>query len=106
MLDRNRGGAYLAIGIAGAGMFGVFLFLTYYLQQTLGFSPIQTGLAFLPMIGGDHRHRDDGDDPPACRASARSRWSPPACCSPRSAMLFFAQLERRLDLRRRTSSRR
>jgi hypothetical protein len=30
-------------------MFAVFLFLTYYLQQTKGFSPIQTGLAFLPM---------------------------------------------------------
>ena len=40
VLDRNRGGSYLAIGIAGAGMFGVFLFLTYYLQQTLGFSPV------------------------------------------------------------------
>jgi len=33
------------------GMFGVFLFLTYYLQQTLGFSPVSTGLAFLPMVG-------------------------------------------------------
>jgi EmrB/QacA subfamily drug resistance transporter len=51
VLDRNRGGSYLAIGIVGAGMFGVFLFLTYYLQQTLGFSPIQTGLAFLPIVG-------------------------------------------------------
>ena len=40
------------MGIAGAGMFGVFLFLTYYLQNTLGFSPIKTGLAFLPMTGG------------------------------------------------------
>ncbi len=49
VLDRGRGGAYLAMGIAGAGMFGVFLFLTFYLQQTLGFSPIQSGLAFLPM---------------------------------------------------------
>jgi EmrB/QacA subfamily drug resistance transporter len=49
VLDRDRGGSYLAIGISGAGMFGVFLFLTYYLQQTLGFSPIQTGLGFLPM---------------------------------------------------------
>jgi predicted MFS family arabinose efflux permease len=48
--DRNRGGAYAAVLIVGAGMFGVFLFLTYYLQQTLGFSPIQTGLAFLPMV--------------------------------------------------------
>jgi predicted MFS family arabinose efflux permease len=51
VLDRNRGGSYLATGIAGAGMFGVFLFLTCYLQQTLGYSPIQTGFAFLPMLG-------------------------------------------------------
>jgi predicted MFS family arabinose efflux permease len=51
VLDRNRGGSYLAIGIAGAGMFGVFLFLTYYLQQTLGYTPIETGFAFLPMLG-------------------------------------------------------
>jgi EmrB/QacA subfamily drug resistance transporter len=48
--DRARGGSYLAVATVGAGMFGVFLFLTYYLQRTLGFSPIQTGLAFLPMI--------------------------------------------------------
>jgi EmrB/QacA subfamily drug resistance transporter len=47
--DRVRGGAYLAIGIAGIAMFAVFLFLTYYLQQTKGFSPIETGLAFLPL---------------------------------------------------------
>ncbi len=48
--DRTRGGAYVAVGIAGIGMFGSFLFLTYYLQKTLGFSPVETGLAFLPMI--------------------------------------------------------
>ena len=47
--DRTRGGSYLAIGIAGIAMFAVFLFLTYFLQQTKGLSPIQTGLAFLPM---------------------------------------------------------
>src|SRR6185369_4774725 len=52
VLDRNRGGSYLAVAMSGAGMFGVFLFLTYYLQQTLGFSPVETGLAFLPMIVG------------------------------------------------------
>jgi len=50
VLDRNRGAAYSSVLIAGAGMFGVFLFVTYYLQATLGFSPIQTGLSFLPMI--------------------------------------------------------
>ncbi|GAA3207982.1 hypothetical protein GCM10020256_04130 [Streptomyces thermocoprophilus] len=37
--------------ITGAGMFGVFLFLTYYLQLNLGFSPTRTGVAFLPMVG-------------------------------------------------------
>ena len=51
VLDRNRGGAYLAVLVVGVGMFGVFLFLTYYLQTTLGYSPVMTGVAFLPMIG-------------------------------------------------------
>ncbi len=51
VLDRVRGASYLTLGIAGAGTFVIFLFLTYYLQQTLGFSPILTGVAFLPMIG-------------------------------------------------------
>jgi len=50
VLDRNRGAAFLSVLIAGAGMFGIFLFVTYYLQGTMGYSPIQTGLAFLPMI--------------------------------------------------------
>src|SRR6187402_3405746 len=50
ILDRNRGAAYGSVLIAASGMFGLFLFLTYYLQETLKFSPIQTGLAFLPMI--------------------------------------------------------
>jgi EmrB/QacA subfamily drug resistance transporter len=51
VLDRNRGGSYLAMLIASIGMFGTFLFLTYYLQQTLGYSPVKSGLAYLPMIG-------------------------------------------------------
>jgi EmrB/QacA subfamily drug resistance transporter len=49
VLERNRGSSFLALGVVGAGIFGVFLFLTYYLQLTLGYSPIKTGLAFLPM---------------------------------------------------------
>src|SRR5258706_5642051 len=35
---------------ASVGIFGVFLFLTYYLQATLGFSPVKTGVAFLPLV--------------------------------------------------------
>ncbi len=51
VLDRNRGGSNLAVLIRGAGMFGIFVFLTYYMQQTLHYSPVITGLAFLPMVG-------------------------------------------------------
>jgi EmrB/QacA subfamily drug resistance transporter len=50
IMDRNRGGAYLAIGVVGAGMFGIFLFLTYYLQVTLRYSPVVAGVAYLPMV--------------------------------------------------------
>jgi EmrB/QacA subfamily drug resistance transporter len=51
VLDRNRAAAYSSVLIAGAGMFGIFLFVTYFLQITLHYTPIQTGLSFLPMIG-------------------------------------------------------
>ena len=49
LADRNRAASQLAIVLASVSMFGAFLFLTYYLQQNLGYSPIQTGVAFLPM---------------------------------------------------------
>lgn len=52
VLDRGRGGSLVAMLISGSGMFGVFLFLTYYLQDTLHFSAVMTGLAFMPMIVG------------------------------------------------------
>ncbi|WP_111766836.1 MFS transporter [Nakamurella deserti] len=52
LADRTRGGAYAAVAVIGAGMFAVFLFLTYYMSATLAFTPLQTGFAFLPMIGG------------------------------------------------------
>jgi EmrB/QacA subfamily drug resistance transporter len=47
--DRARGGAYATIALAGSAVFAVFLFLTYYMQQNLGYSPLKTGLGFLPM---------------------------------------------------------
>ncbi len=52
VLDRTRGGSVLAMLFASVGIFGVFLFMTYYLQETLGFSPVMTGVAFLPMVVG------------------------------------------------------
>jgi hypothetical protein len=42
LLYRNRGGAYLTMLVSGAALSGVFLFLTYYLQQLLGYSPVIT----------------------------------------------------------------
>ncbi|MFI6118944.1 MFS transporter [Streptomyces sp. NPDC051064] len=50
--DRTRGGSFLAVFVIGMGMFSIFLFLTYYLEAGIGYSPIKTGLAFLPMVGG------------------------------------------------------
>ncbi|MCX4448604.1 MFS transporter [Streptomyces sp. NPDC087866] len=52
VMDRNRGGVYLSLGLAVIAMFGLFLFLTYYLQVVKGYSPIKTGFAFMPMIAG------------------------------------------------------
>jgi EmrB/QacA subfamily drug resistance transporter len=52
LADSNRAGSYASIALAFAGMFGTFLFLTYFLQQTLGYSPLRTGLAFLPVTAG------------------------------------------------------
>lgn len=52
LTERNRGGVYLSLGLAIIAMFGLFLFLTYYLQIVKGFSPVKTGFAFLPMIVG------------------------------------------------------
>jgi EmrB/QacA subfamily drug resistance transporter len=50
VLNRARGGSYAAVGLTGIALFGTFLFLTYYLQEVKGFSPVTSGLAFLPMI--------------------------------------------------------
>lgn len=47
--DRNRAGCFLTMALAVIGMFGLFLFMTYYLQAILEYSPVLTGLAFLPL---------------------------------------------------------
>ena len=69
VLDRARGGSYISVGLTGIAVFGVFLFLTYYLQQIKGYSPVLSGLAFLPMI--------------ACILLPRT--PPASCCCPGSA---------------------
>jgi len=49
LTDRRRATAYLATAISVVGTFGMFLMLTYHFQVVLGYSPLQTGLAFLPL---------------------------------------------------------
>ncbi|MDQ1547266.1 MAG: hypothetical protein QOH69_2170 [Actinomycetota bacterium] len=51
ILDRNRGASYISIMLAAVGMFTIFLFVTYYLQTALHYSPIQTGISYLPLVG-------------------------------------------------------
>ncbi|WP_293996244.1 MFS transporter [Streptomyces sp.] len=50
VLDRTRGGSFMAVFVIGMGMFSIFLFLTYYFAASLGYSPIKTGLVYLPMV--------------------------------------------------------
>ena len=49
LADRGRGASCLAIALAMVSMFGAFLFLTYYFQEQLGYTPTRAGMAFLPM---------------------------------------------------------
>lgn len=51
VLNRTRAGSLVALFITSIGIFGISLFLAYYLQNTLGFSPMRTGVAFLPLVG-------------------------------------------------------
>src|SRR3954469_2732772 len=84
VLDRNRGGAFIALATNSAGLMAVFLFLTYYLQQNLGMSPVETGLAFLPLpivVALASMQLGHG----SLRAPAHDCRSPPAWRSPPSA---------------------
>jgi EmrB/QacA subfamily drug resistance transporter len=47
--DAARSGSYVARLLLVAGMFGMFFFLTQFVQDVLGFSPVTAGIAFLPM---------------------------------------------------------
>ncbi len=52
VLHRNRGGSFLSALMVGSGLLGMFLFLTYYFQGTLGYSALKAGFAFLPFSIG------------------------------------------------------
>ncbi len=49
--NRNRSGAYVIMLCVGTAMFGMFFFLTLFIQQVWGYSPIESGIAYLPFVG-------------------------------------------------------
>ncbi len=52
VLDRNRGGSFLASLLVGTALLGTFLSLTYYFQGTLHYSALKSGFAFVPFSVG------------------------------------------------------
>ena len=50
--ERNRGGSFLATFLLGAGLFAMFVFLSYYMQTVLHYSALKAGVAFLPFAVG------------------------------------------------------
>jgi EmrB/QacA subfamily drug resistance transporter len=48
--NRNRSGAYLIMLCVGTAMFGMFFFLTIFVQTVWGYSALKTGIAYLPMV--------------------------------------------------------
>ncbi|NED01827.1 MFS transporter, partial [Streptomyces sp. SID6648] len=47
--DRNRSGTYVIMLSLAAAMFGMFFYIVLFVQNVLGYTPIQAGLAFLPV---------------------------------------------------------
>ena len=81
LTDRNRGASFIMLALSGAGMFGVFLFLTYYLQESLRYTPRQDR----PGVPADDRRPDSGGAARQHHAGAASgprRWYRPAPSSP------------------------
>jgi EmrB/QacA subfamily drug resistance transporter len=52
LADRNRSGAYLVMLCIGTAIFGLFFFLTLFMQSVLGYSALRTGIAYLPLAIG------------------------------------------------------
>jgi EmrB/QacA subfamily drug resistance transporter len=52
VLDRNRGASFVISILGGSGLLGMFLFMTFYLQQSLGYSALRSGVAYLPFSVG------------------------------------------------------
>jgi EmrB/QacA subfamily drug resistance transporter len=52
LASRNRTGAYLISLCIGTALFGMFFFMTLFVQDVWGYSPVRSGVAYLPMVAG------------------------------------------------------
>ncbi len=50
VMNRTRGGSLIALLLTSVSLYAVFLLLSYYLEETLHFSPLRTGFAFMPLV--------------------------------------------------------
>ena len=87
--NRTVAAANLAGLLLGGLMFPMFVFLSLYMQQVLGYSPIKAGLAFLVIAAGHHRLLRAGAAPGHQDRAPGWSWPPgcpalpsPRCCSP------------------------
>lgn len=78
--DRTRLGSYAVTALISTAVFGIFFFLTLFLQQVWDYSPLRTALVYLPLtcllILGPRRA------PRSSRSSAPVRWSAAVCWWP------------------------
>ena len=90
--ERNRAGAFFATLLTGAGLFAMFVFLSYYFQQVLHYSALKAGVAFLPfaagivLAAGVSTAAGPGVGPRLPMTVGLLAWCVSGwCCSPRSA---------------------
>ena len=85
LADRTRGVSFVVMLLVGAGMFAMFYFLSLFIQNVLGYSPLKTGFAFLPFSAGivaaaDARLHPGQQGRPALDLRARRRCSARSAC--------------------------
>ena len=73
-LNRTRASSFVAMFLAPAAMFAMFYFLSQYIQNVMGYSPLKAGVAFLPFT---RRHRRSAPAWPPTWSTGSTRATSP-----------------------------
>ena len=103
VLDRNRGGSFLASLLVGTAMLGTFLSLTYYFQGTLHYSAMKSGFAFVPFSLGIIAGATAGQPPAAPLRTAGRHDRRPALAA--AGLVLFSTIDVHSSYVSRSSSR-